>query len=188
MKLSQSPPAAWQRAVFCGLLLTSLCAPAALGIDAGKSRVAATFRQMNVPVEGVFTRASGSIQFDPAKPELATASLLIDTAGFDLGMEDYNAEVRKKEWFDSKTYAQASFVSTGFKALGADHYQASGKLSIKGRSVEVSVPVTVRREAAATLFTGSLPVSRKRFDIGDAGWNEVVDDIVTVSFRIVQPH
>lgn len=177
-----------RRSVFSALLLTSLCVPAALGIDTGKSKVAATFKQMNVPVEGVFTKAAGSIQFDPARPEAATASIQIDTAGFDLGMDDYNAEVRKKEWFDSKTFPQASFVSSGFKALAGDRYQASGKLTLKGKSIDVSLPVTVKREAAATLFSGSLPISRKAFAIGDAGWNEVVDDLVTVSFHIVQPH
>jgi len=60
-------------------------------------------------------------------------------------------------------------------------------LSIKGTSIEVRVPVTVRREAAATVFEGTLPVSRKTFGIGDAGWNEVVDDSVSVRFHIVQP-
>lgn len=177
-----------QRLAFAGLLLTSLCVPAALGIDAGKSKVAATFKQMNVPVEGSFTKAAGSIVFDAAKPETAAASIQIDTASFDLGMEDYNAEVRKKEWFDSKAFPQASFVSSSFKALGGDRYQASGKLCIKGKTQDVSLPVVVKREAAATVFTGSLPVSRKAFVIGDAGWNEVVDDTVMVNFRIVQPH
>lgn len=177
-----------RRSAFAALLLTSLCAPAALGIDAAKSKVTATFKQMNVPVEGVFTKAAGSILFDPAKPEASAATIQIDTAGFDLGMDDYNAEVRKKEWFDSKAHPQASFVSSSFKALGADRYQASGKLTLKGKSTDVSLPVTVKREAAATVFSGSLPISRKAFAIGDAGWNEVVDDQVTVSFRIVQPH
>lgn len=179
---------ALRRSAFAALLLTSLCAPAALAIDSAKSKVTATFKQMNVPVEGVFTKTGGSIQFDPAKPEASTATIQVDTAGFDLGMDDYNAEVRKKEWFDSKTHPQASFVSTGFKALGADRYQANGKLTLKGKSIDVTLPVTVKREAAATVFSGSLPISRKAFVIGDAGWNEVVDDQVTVSFRIVQPH
>lgn len=175
-------------ALFTVLLLSSLLASASLGIDTGKSKVSATFKQMNVPVEGSFTKASGNIQFDPAKPQAATASIQIDTASFDLGMDDYNAEVRKKEWFDSTAFPQASFVSTGFKALGADRYQASGKLSLKGRSIEVTLPVTVKRGAAATVFSGTLPISRKAFNIGDAEWNAVVDDSVNVTFSIVQPH
>lgn len=174
--------------ITAALLLSGLAHSAAVGIDAAKSKVTATFKQIGVPVEGVFTKTAGSIQFDAAKPEASTASLQIDTAAFDLGMDDYNAEVRKKEWFDSKTYPQATFVSTGLKALGGERYQASGKLSIKGKSMDVSFPVTVKRQAAATVFTGSIPVSRKVFAIGDAGWNEVVDDAVTVNFSIVQAH
>jgi len=188
MKVISSDRSVRASVIAAALLLSGLAHSAAVGIDAAKSRVTATFKQIGVPVEGVFTKAAGVIQFDAAKPETSTASLQIDTASFDLGMDDYNAEVRKKEWFDSKTYPQATFVSTGFKALGGERYQAAGKLSIKGKSVDVSFPVTVKRQAAATVFTGSIPVSRKVFAIGDAGWNEVVDDAVTVNFSVVQAH
>lgn len=170
-----------------GLLLASLAVPAALAIDIDKSKVSATFRQIGVPVEGIFTKAAGSVQFDPAKPEAASASIEIDMSGFDLGLDDYNAEVRKKEWFDTKTYPKATFVSTAFKALGGDRYRASGKLSLKGKVVDVSVPVTVKRQASATVFDGSLPLSRKAFGIGDPEWGDVVDDAVIVTFHIVQP-
>ncbi len=174
--------------LFSALLLASLAVPAVPGIDTDKSKVAAIFRQMNVPVEGSFTKVSGHIQFEPTKPQAATASIQINTASFDLGMEDYNAEVRKKEWFDSVAFPQASFVSTHFKALGEDRYQASGMLTLKGKSIEVTLPVTVKRGAVATVFSGTLPLSRKAFNIGDAEWNAVVDDSVNVIFSIVQTH
>lgn len=175
------------RAACAALLMTSFGLSAALGIDPARTKVTATFKQIGVPVEGVFTKAAGAIQFNAAKPETSTASIQIETAGFDLGMDDYNAEVRKKEWFDSKTHPVASFVSTSFKALGADRYQAAGKLTLKGKTVELSFPVTVKRQAAATVFTGSIPVSRKAFAIGDPSWNDVVEDAVTVNFTVVQP-
>lgn len=170
-----------------GLLAFGAAVPAAVSIDSAKSKVTATFRQMNVPVDGEFTRVVGSIVFDAAKPQTASARIDIDTASFDLGVEDYNAEVRKKEWFDSATHPKASFVSSGFSALGGDRYQATGKLSLKGKTIDVSVPVKVRSEATATVFEGSLPISRKTFGIGDPGWNEVVEDLVSVKFHIVQP-
>lgn len=188
MKAVFNPRSLGFGALTAALLLSGLAHSAAVGIDAAKSKVTATFKQIGVPVEGVFTKVAGVIQFDAAKPGASSASLQIDTAGFDLGMDDYNAEVRKKEWFDSKTHPQASFVSTAFKPLGGDRYQTTGKLSIKGKTVETSFPVTVKRQPAATVFTGSIPVSRKVFAIGDAGWNEVVDDAVTVNFSIVQAH
>ena len=188
MKFISSTRSAVSAGLSAVLLLSGVAHSAAVGIDASKSKVTATFKQIGVPVEGVFTKAAGVIQFNAAKPEASSASLQIDTAAFDLGMEDYNAEVRKKEWFDTKSYPQATFVSTSFKSLGGDRYQAGGKLTIKGKSVDISFPVTIKPQAAATVFTGSIPVSRKVFAIGDAGWNEVVDDAVTVNFSILQPH
>jgi len=188
MKFISSTRSAVSAGLSAVLLLSGVAHSAAVGIDASKSKVTATFKQIGVPVEGVFTKATGVIQFHAAKPEAYSASLQIDTAAFDLGMEDYNAEVRKKEWFDTKSHPQATFVSTSFKSLGGDRYQASGKLTIKGKSVDISFPVTIKPQAAATVFTGSIPVSRKVFAIGDAGWNEVVDDAVTVNFSIVQSH
>ena len=178
---------AWRRTAFAALLLTSLAAPATLGIDTAKSKFTATFRQMNVPVDGEFTKASGTIVFDAQHLDSAQADIRIDTASFDLGMDDYNAEVRKKEWFDSKTYPQAFFVSKRISALGANRYEVSGTLTIKGKSQPVTLPISVKTEAAATIFTGTMPVSRQAFAIGDASWNEMVEDAVLVSFRIVQP-
>ena len=169
------------------LLALSVVSSAAPAVDGTRSKVTATFRQMKVPVEGAFTRVAGSIVFDATNPAAASARIDIDTASFDLGMDDYNAEVRKKEWFDSATHPRASFVSSGFRPLGGDRYEARGTLSIKGRSQTVTVPVTVRPIGTALAFDGTLPVSRKAFGIGDASWDEMVEDPVHVQFHIVQP-
>lgn len=169
------------------MLVLSATLPATSAVDGARSKVTATFRQMKVPVEGTFTRVAGSIVFDAANPAAASARIDIDTASFDLGMDDYNAEVRKKEWFDSAAHPKASFVSSAFRALGGDRYEARGSLTIKGRTLGVTVPVTVRADGTALAFEGSLPVSRKAFGIGDASWDEMVEDQVRVQFHIVQP-
>lgn len=169
-----------------GLAAASFSAPAALGIDTAKSKVTATFKQMGVPVEAAFTTVSGSVQFDPEQPELGKASIEIATASFDIGDDDYNAEVRKPEWFNSAKYPVAVFTSTALKHLSAERFQVSGELKLKGRAQQFSLPVTVKKEAAVLVFEGSLPISRKYFDIGDAGWADAVEDTVTVTFRIVQ--
>lgn len=169
------------------LMALSVAIPAASAVDTARSKVTATFRQMKVPVEGTFTRVAGGVVFDAANPAAASARIDIDTASFDLGMDDYNAEVRKKEWFDSAAHPKASFVSSAFRALGGERYEARGTLTIKGRSQAVTVPVTVRADGQSLAFDGTLPVSRKAFGIGDPSWDEMVEDAVRVQFHIVQP-
>jgi polyisoprenoid-binding protein YceI len=67
---------------------------------------------MNVPTEGVFKKIAAQINFDPANAAQGSAQVSIDIASFELGDKMYNDQVTGKDWFDAKTYPQATFVST----------------------------------------------------------------------------
>lgn len=167
--------------------VTGALASGASAVDAGKSSITATFTQMNVPVDGAFKRFSGRIVYDPTQVAAASAQLSVDTASFDLGDEEYNAEVRKPEWFDAKAHPAATFKSASIRALGTDRFEASGVLTLKGKSQNVKSTVTVKSEGALRRYSGELPISRAAFALGDAEWNEVLEDRVIVKFVIVTP-
>lgn len=156
-------------------------------IDAAKSMVSAEFTQIGVPVEAPFRNFRGSVDHDPGKPAEARARFEIDTASFDIGDDDYNAEVRKPEWFDSKRHPKASFVASGLKPFNGG-FEAVGKLTLKGRTVDLKVPMTVKDAAGVQLYSGSVSISRKAFGIGGAGWDGTVDDTVKIRFRIAVPN
>jgi polyisoprenoid-binding protein YceI len=159
-------------------------------VDVSKSTVTATSKQMNVPVEGKFGKFTAQIVFDPAKPAAGTAQLSIDTGSYDLGDESYNDQVRGKEWFDAKTYPAATFVSSAIAPAGGNQFNVTGKLTIKGKSQTVTVPVTVAQQGATQTFDGSLPIKRLQFDIGTGEWKDtsVVADDVVIKFHIVAAH
>jgi len=155
-------------------------------LDATKSSIVATFRQENVPVDAPFKKFTGHILYDPAQPGAGQAAIEVDTASFDLGSEDYNAEVRKKSWFDSATYPKATFVAGTIKPGGAGRFDATGTLTLKGKTLALTVPVAVARVGTTQTFDGTLTLSRKYFGIGDPEWNDVVDDKVSIKFHLVQ--
>lgn len=158
---------------------------AASFIDSGKSQITATFRQMNVPVEGRFTGISGNIVFNPKRPATAQARIEVDTASFDVGAPEYNDELRAKEWLDSSIYPKASFISTRVIAIGPNRFEASGKFSLKGKTSETKIPFTQRLEGNIWIYEGEFPLSRKFYSIGGPAWDKTVDDQVVVRFRIV---
>ena len=170
-----------------GLLLATQGRADGTRIDTARSSLDAGFTQMNVPVEAPFKRFSGSVAFDPARPEQARAHIEIDTASFDLGDEDYNSEVRKPAWLDSAHYPQASFDAAGLKPLGGGRYQATGTLKLKGKSQTLNVALSVAADGKGWAFDGAAPVSRGYFGIGDAQWQDTVADQVTIRFHIVAP-
>ena len=171
--------------------LLALCATVALAatlkIDPAKSTVSATFRQMGVPVEAKFNRFSAQVDYDASKPENAKASVDIEVASFDLGDPDYNSEVRKKEWFHATQFPKASFVSTKIRAAGPGKLDVSGKLTLKGKTADVSFPLTAKKEGNVQLFEGNLPIRRLAFGIGEGEWKDtsIVADEVIIKFRVL---
>jgi polyisoprenoid-binding protein YceI len=155
-------------------------------IDATKSTIIATFKQENVPVDAAFKSFNGRVDYDPAKPNASKAALEVATGSFDMGTAEYNAEVKKKSWFDSATYPKATFISTSVKPGAAGHFDATGTLTLKGKSQTLTVPVTATQSGATTVFDGALEISRAYFGIGDSEWNDVVDDKVRIKFHLVE--
>jgi polyisoprenoid-binding protein YceI len=152
---------------------------------AAGSKVTATMKQEGVEVESPFTKFSGRIAYDPAKVASSTAVIEVETGSFDFGDEAYNAEVRKKSWFDSATYPKAKFQSTSIQPAAAGSFQATGQLTVKGRAQTITVPVKVSNSPAGMVFDGSFAMSRKAFGIGDPVWDGTVDDKVVVKFHLV---
>jgi len=175
------------QAILLGSAFASALAGAAvLKTDPAKSSVTATFKQMGVPVEAKFKQFSAQIDYDAAKPAASKASVEIATASFDLGDAEYNKEVAKKEWFNTAQFPKASFVSSSIAPAGAGKLTVSGKLTIKGRSADVSFPLSVKSEGGRQVFEGQLPIKRLAFNIGEGEWKDtsMVADEVVIKFRV----
>lgn len=172
------------------VLAVALALPAlaaALKTDPAKSSVSAVFKQLNVPVEAKFKKFNAQVDFDSAKPQSGKASVDIDIASFDLGDAEYNKEVQKKEWFNAAQYPKASFVASTLKPAGDGKLNVVGKLTIKGKTLDVAFPLTVKKEGANQVFEGSLPIKRLAFNIGEGEWKDtgMVADEVVIKFRVV---
>lgn len=171
--------------------LLVLCAAAAvaapLKIDTAKSAVTATFKQMGVAVDAKFNKFAAQVDYDAAKPETSKANVDIEVASFDLGDADYNSEVRKKEWFNAAQFPKANFTSTRIRAAGPGKLEVSGKLTLKGKTADVTFPMTVKKEGAAQVFEGSVPIKRLAFGIGEGEWKDtsIVADEVVIRFRVL---
>ncbi|MHB1116715.1 YceI family protein [Sideroxydans sp.] len=156
-------------------------------VQANESTVMFGYTQMGVSMEGKFSRFTAQLAFDPAKLDKARASIEIDIASIDTGVDEANEEVVGKQWFDARTHPTASFVSSGMKSVGGNRYEASGKLSIKGRTRDVVVPVTFINVGARGQFDGALNIKRLDYAIGEGAWSDVgtVANEIQIEFHFV---
>jgi polyisoprenoid-binding protein YceI len=140
-----------------------------------------------VAVDGQFRKFAGSAEFDPVNPTQMRARFDIDTAGFDLGNPEYNAELAGKNWFDVARYPRATFVSKSARPAGPGKLDITGTLTIKGKSADLSFPVVVRQDGTGYIFEGAAPIRRLAFNIGEGEWKDtsILDDEVRIKFKLV---
>ena len=174
------------------LAASLLIAPAAQAVEykqfqATKSSLSFMYKQMNVPVDGQFKSFRAMIAFDPAKPAAAKAEFEIDLASIDAGSKDANDEVAGKAWFNTKQFPVAKFVASSVKPLGNNRYEVAGKMSIKGKTLDLATPVTVTQQGNSASFDGSLVLKRADYAIGDGIWADfgTVANEIQIKFHLV---
>ncbi|HEX5805087.1 MAG TPA: YceI family protein [Macromonas sp.] len=143
-------------------------------------------KQMGVPVEGHFSKFSAQLAFDPAKPANSKIAFSVDVGSATLGVREADAELPKPVWFNSAKFPQATFQSSTVKGLGNGRYEVAGRLTIKGASSDVVVPVALTQSGATTWATGAFPIKRLTFKIGENEWADtsMVADEVQVKFKL----
>lgn len=156
-------------------------------IQSDKSTLGFVYKQMGVPVDGSFKKFSAQLKFDPARVNMAKATLDIDISSIDTGSDEGNDEVAGKAWFNTKIFPQAKFESTGFKALGGNKYEVSGKMQIKGRTQTVTAPFTLNQQGSQAVVDGAFVLKRADFAIGEGSWSDfgTVANEVQIKFHFL---
>ena len=180
------------RCVLCAALVATWLVSAGAhaqrvtAVNLDKSAITFVARQMNVPSDGKFGKFTLQLLFDPAKLNESRVQLEVDLASIDTGSTEANDEVKGKAWFDVKNYPSAKFVSTAVKGLGGNRYEVTGKMTIKGRTKDVTAAFSFKPEGQGGLFEGAFALKRLDFAIGEGAWadTDTVANEVQVKFRI----
>lgn len=145
--------------------------------------------QMDVPVEGEFKQVSADVDFDPAKPQAGKVSIVIKLASVDTGSADADNMLKSKGFFDAGKFPEATFISTSIASAGANMFRASGKLTLKGRSLALVIPFSASPEGAGLSLKGSVPVSRLAYNVGEGEWTDTgtLADQVLIKFKLFLP-
>ena len=168
------------------LLLAALPAQAQQQLVPAQSSIEFTAKQMGVPMQGQFKKFDAQVAFDPAKLTSSRIRFTVDTGSATMGARETDAELPKPAWFNVVKFPHATFESSSIKALGGGKFDVAGKLTVKGSAVDVTVPVTLAQSGATTTATGTLPIKRLAFKIGDGEWADtsMVADEVQVKFKL----
>ncbi len=158
------------RIALIALLLTALSAPALAApkwtVDPAKSAVGFEIQVASETVKGTFAAYKADITFDPANTAGSKAVVTIDLASVKSGDATRDGMLGAQQWFNIAASPQARFEATIIKSTGANAYEATGKLTIRGVSKPVTLPFTFTANGNQATVTGTTTIKRTDFGVG----------------------
>jgi polyisoprenoid-binding protein YceI len=154
------------------------------------SEITFTATQNHAPIKGSFKTFTGEINFDRAQLDKSNVKVVIDIGSLSAADSDIIRTLLTPDWFDATKFPHAvftanNFVKNGKDKTGEDAYQAKGKLTIRDKTLPVTLSFVFKeyspKEAQAT---GSASIKRTEFGVGQGEWSSsaVVEDGVQITF------
>ena len=153
--------------------------------------------QTDAPLEsinGTASGISGKVTFDPAEPSATRGQIVVETKSLHVGNPVMKEHLHGDKWMDVEKYPTITFevtkVESDVTAGDSTEAQVTGKMTIKGVTKELTVPVRFtylkdRLKARFPQLEGDLLVIRSKFNIkrrdfginAGTGEEKVSDDI-----------
>jgi polyisoprenoid-binding protein YceI len=128
-------------------------------------------------VHGSMHNITGTVEFDPEKPEQAKFKGEIDTTTLNSGFEMRDNHLKGADFLNIEEFPKLNFESTETQIHG-DHAHVKGKLTIKGVTKEVELegtfngiqdkPAEDGSVTTVAAFTLATEIDRRDFDMN---WN-----------------
>ena len=180
-----------------GLLLFGQHASAAARaweLDTDHSNVYFSIEHIYAKVQGRFAAIAATVHFDPANLKESRFDFEIKVDSIDTGIKQRDDHLRSADFFASSDHPLITFTSNAVTAAGEGVYQVAGTLTVKGKSRDLVLPLTLAgvkdhpttpgKQVAG--FNGRLSVDRLALGVGDGKFYKMgllgkdVDVLVTL--------
>lgn len=141
-------------------------------IDHAHSRVTFAVTKWGfAEVEGRFREFSGTIAYNPVRPEYSHVEWAVRVASVDTGEPKRDQSLLAPEYFDAARYPELRFTSETVRSVGATDLDVTGRLTMRGVTRPLTIRVTyggrttVPQEGTFDRFSTTFTVNRYDFGI-----------------------
>jgi polyisoprenoid-binding protein YceI len=159
--------------------------------DPARSTLQFSFRQAGAISNGRFGRFTTEFRFDAGNLAASSLAVNVDIASLDTKDKERDELLRGADLFLVAKYPGATFRSATLSRRKDGSYEALGKLTIRGISRQLRLPLAIQLTRRADLTTmtlrGTTVIRRLDFGVGQGDWKstEWVDNDVTVRFDVL---
>ncbi|MGB8635342.1 MAG: YceI family protein [Rhodanobacteraceae bacterium] len=165
------------------LVLILLALPAAAAartwqVVPDKSTLTFTGEYQNAPFKGEFRHFQADIAYDPANLASAKFDVTVTLGSVDTQSDERDQTLEGSDFFATKTYPKAHFVTRSFERGGDGKVIAHGSLDLHGKQHPVDLDVDFNQQGDGAVLEVSTTLNRLDYDLGASeDWSDITRQI-----------
>ena len=132
------------------------------------------------------TSSPPSFTYDDKNPAAGSLEVKIDIASLDTQDAERDDALKGADLFDTKGHPSATYVAKSLARNSAGGLEAVGKLTLRGVSKDLRLPLTLKPTANGLELSGQTSIKRLDYGVGQGEWQstESVGDEVKIQYKV----
>lgn len=160
-------------------------APAATYKQTAGSSLGFSFTQEGAANQGAFKQFATTLVYDEKNLAASKLDVKITVDSLDTKDGDRDDTLKSEDLFDAAKFPTATYSATSF-VKGANGVEAVGKLTIRGITKDLRLPLTIKPTTAGVELSGDVTIKRLDFGVGQGEWKSTssVADAVKITYKV----
>ena len=145
-----------------------------------------TFVQEGAASQGSFKQFTTELHYDEKSPATGSLNVKVQVGSVDTQDKDRNEIITGADLFDAQKFPTAQYAATSFAKRADGGLDAVGKLTLRGVTKDLRLPLKITRTAAGLELTGEAAIKRLDYGVGQGDWKstESVGDEVKIQYKV----
>jgi len=155
-------------------------------VQAPGSSLTFTFDQAGAASKGSFKQFSTELAYDDKSPATGSLNVKVQIASIDTQDQERNEMLVSADLFDAQKFPTAQFSSSSFSRTAAGGLEAVGKLTLRGVTHDLRLPLKIVPVANGLELSGATAIKRLDYGVGQGDWKstEGVADEVKIQYKV----
>jgi polyisoprenoid-binding protein YceI len=154
---------------------------------ASGSSLTFTFKQLDASSTGRFKTFATTLVYDEKNPAAGSLDVNVAIGSLDTQDGERDEALKGADLFDAAKIPTATYVARSLARNAAGGLEAVGKLTLRGVSRDLRLPLTIKPIANGLELSGQTAIKRLDYGVGQGEWKstESVGDEVKVQYKVV---
>lgn len=145
-----------------------------------------TFDQGGAASKGSFKQFTTELVYDEKSLAGSSLNVKVQTGSIDTQDQERNDMLVGTDLFDAKKFPTASYIANTLSKNSAGGLEAVGKLTLRGVTRDLRLPLKVERTTAGLTLSGETAIKRLDYGVGQGDWKATdgVGDEVKIQYKV----